>query len=77
MYITCLPTTCCGKICDASRGPSAIAEFLVVLGRFLGVLKNITAVLMWVMISEYDLRFGYEYKLFESLNPVCQTAGEN
>ena len=28
------------------------------------------------MISEYDLSFGYEYRLFESLNPVCQTAGE-
>jgi len=29
------------------------------------------------MISDgcgYDLSFGYEYKLFESLNPVCQTA---
>jgi len=25
------------------------------------------------MTSEYDLRFGYEYKLFESLNPVCLT----
>jgi len=35
------------------------------------------AVLVWVMISEYDLSFGYEYKLFESLNPVCQTAGKN
>ena len=22
---------------------------------------------MWIMISEYDLSFGYEYKLFESL----------
>jgi len=29
------------------------------------------------MISEYDLSFGYEYKLFESLNPVFQTAGKN
>jgi len=32
---------------------------------------------MWIMISEYDPTFGYEYKLFQSLNPVCQTAGEN
>jgi len=51
-----------------------------VLGTFLGVLENIgqlKAVLTWVMISEYDLSFGYEYKLFESLNPVCQTAGKN
>jgi len=31
---------------------------------------------MWIMISEYDLSFDYEYKLFESLNPVCQTAGK-
>jgi len=29
------------------------------------------------MISEYDLSFGYEYKLLESLNPVSQTAGKN
>ena len=29
------------------------------------------------MISEYDLSIGYEYKLFESFNPVCQTAGKN
>ena len=29
---------------------------------------------MRVLISEYDLSFDYEYKLFESLNPVCQTA---
>jgi len=29
------------------------------------------------MISEYDLSLGYEYKLFESLNPVRQTAGKN
>ena len=29
-----------------------------------------------VMISEYDLSFGYEYKLFESLNPVCQPPGK-
>jgi len=32
---------------------------------------------MWIVISEYDLSFGYEYKRFESLNPVCQTAGDN
>jgi len=25
------------------------------------------------MTSEYDLRFGYEYKLFESLNQGCLT----
>ena len=31
---------------------------------------------MWIMISEYDPTFGYEYKLFESSNPVCQTAGK-
>jgi len=29
------------------------------------------------MISEYGLNFGYEYKLFESLNPVYQTTGKN
>jgi len=32
---------------------------------------------MWIMISEYDISFGGEYKLFESLNPVCQTAGKD
>ena len=30
---------------------------------------------MLIMISEHDLSFGYQYKLFESLNLVCQTAG--
>jgi len=29
---------------------------------------------MWVMISEYDLSFGYEYKLFKSFIPVVFTA---
>ena len=29
------------------------------------------------MISEYDVSFGYEYKLYESLKMVCQTADEN
>ena len=33
--------------------------------------------LTWVMISEYDLNFGYENKLFGSLNLVCQTAWKN
>ena len=41
------------------------------------MLKNIAAVLMWVMISEYDLSFRYKYKLFESLNPVCQTSQQH
>ena len=35
------------------------------------------AILTCIMISEYGLSFGYENKLFESLNPVCQTAGKN
>jgi len=42
---------------------------------------NLKAVLMWVIFfltgCGYDLSFGYEYKLFESSNPVCHTAGEN
>ena len=32
---------------------------------------------MWIVISEYDISFGCEYKFFESLNPVCQTAGKD
>ena len=33
---------------------------------------------LWFLTeSGYDISIGYEYKLFESLNPVCQTAGEN
>jgi len=31
---------------------------------------------MWIMIFEYDPSFGYDYKLFVSLNPICKTVGK-
>ena len=41
--------------------------FVVILGPFFPV----------TVLAVHCMNFGYEYKLFESLNTVCQTAGIN